>query len=306
MKKFNFFQGSVNNSLGEEIAKNLGVKPSKVEISRFSDGEAKVWFPEKVEKLAFVFQSFQPPFVDQNLMEFFLLIRGLKEKGVKEIVAVLPYFPYGRQDKAHREGEAISAKLTADFLKQAGAGDLITCDLHSQNILSFFDIPVINLSANFLFAAYMNKEDWVKNGIVISPDQGEKVRAGNLAKSLNLPLAVIKKERDKVTGKVKIVGIEEGEKEIFGKSALILDDMIAGGGTLAEAAKVLKEKGAKRIFAFATHGLLLGSAPRILESPEIEKVVVTNSLPIVKEQKFKKLEILSLASLLAQAIKKWN
>lgn len=305
MKKrdWQFFQGIINLSLGEEICQNLRIQPEQVEISRFADGECRVWIPQIVEREVFVFQSFQSSEIDQNLMEAFLLIRGLKEKGVKKIIVVLPYFPYGRQDKAHRLGETVSAKLVADFLKEAGADGLITCDLHSQKLLPFFKFPVVNLSANPLFADYFKKEGFSqKETVVASPDQGGKMRAADLAKLLSLSLVVIKKERNKKTGEIQIMGIEEGEDKIKGKTALILDDMIAGGGTLIKSAKMLKEKGAAEIFAFATHGLLLGSAPQILESSEIQKIVITNSLPISKKQAFKKLEILSLASLLTSSI----
>ena len=294
------FAGNSNLTLAEKISSELGMKLGKREIIRFADSECRVRIEEDVEdKDIFIIQSLSNP-VDEYLMEFLLLGDAVKRGEPRKLTAVIPYHAYARQDRIHRPGECLSAQVVAKMIETVGFDKLITVELHNEAILGFFKIPVVHISGLNVFQNKVNelKEDVV----VITPDAGALKRSQKFAESLDLPLALIEKKRDldkphKIIS-MRVVG------EVAEKTALIVDDVIVTGGTLMNAAYLLKDKGAKKVIAASTHADFVGGADKILQDSPIDKVWVTDTIDIAAVKRFVKLDITSISRLVSSEIGK--
>lgn len=293
------FTGNSNPALAKEIVKYLDMPLSKAFVSTFSEGEIRVKIEENVRgKDVFIIQSTCPP-SNNNLMELLILIDALKRASAKRITAVLPYFGYARQDRKDQPRVPITAKLVANLITTAGADRVLTVDLHAGQIQGFFDIPMDHLYAVTTFVDYF-KTLKVKNIVVVSPDVGGIKMARAYAKRLESPLAIVDKRRISAedTEVMNILG------EVKGKNALIIDDLVATAGSLVEAAAALKKAGAKDVYAAITHPVLSGPAIKRIESSFLKKLFVTNTIPVENGKKHKKIKVLSIAPLLAEAIKR--
>ncbi len=291
------FAGNSNKDLIDEICENLGMPLGNAVVGKFSEGEIKVKIKEDVRgKDVFIIQSICPP-VNDNLMELLILIDAVKRASAYRITAVIPYFGYARQDRKDQPRVPITAKLVANLLTAAGANRVLTIDLHAGQIQGFFDIPLDHLFAINVFADYLQKAK-LKNLVVVSPDVGGLKMARAYAKKLKADLAVVDKRRvnDEKTEVMFIMG------DVKGKNALIVDDIIATAGSMVEAVEALKKSGAKDIYAAVTHPILSGPAIERLKNSQLKKLLVANTIPIPKAKETPKIEILSIASLLAEAI----
>lgn len=292
------FNGSSHQLLGQEVAALLGTSLGKRNLRLFPDGEISLEIEEEVRgHPLFVLQSLG---VDPNyyFMELFLFLDALKRASAKSITVVLPYYAYARQDKQGIAGVPIAAKLMANLLMCAGADRLITMDLHAEQIEGFFDIPVKHLMSHTILIPYCSSLG-LEDLVVVAPDKGGIKIAGNYAKQLNVPLALIDKER---------ISPYEVEMRLFvgdvkNKTVLLTDDMCSTGGTLVNAAKVCTELGAKRVIAVVGHGLFIGNALANIEKSSIEMLITTNSIPISdKVHAHPKIRVVSIAPLLHVAI----
>lgn len=293
------FAGLSNPKLARKAARELKVKLGKVELTRFSNDEARVWVKDPVNNsAAVVLQSFSIP-VDQNIIQFCLICDALKRLGAKKITAVVPWLGYSKQDKIFREGEPLSVKVIAKIVQTAPFSKLITFDLHNQAIVGFFDKPIQQLSATSLFLDYFSKiKD--ENTVVVAPDAGSIKSSTNFANELGFEVAYIDKKRNLTTGEVTIRGISRSVKN---KKIIIIDDMIVTGATLIEAAKFLKKQGAKKIFVAATHHLYVPGAQKKLDKSSIDKLIVSDTIMPWGKITSKKLETLSVAQLIAKVLK---
>lgn len=293
------FTGNSNPALAKEIVKHLDMPLSKALVTTFSEGEIRVKIEENVRgKDVFVVQSTCPP-PNKNIMELLILIDALKRASAKRITAVLPFFGYARQDRKDQPRVPITAKLVANLITTAGADRVLTVDLHAGQIQGFFDIPMDHLFAVTTFVSYFNSLK-VKNLVVVSPDVGGIKMARAYAKRLETPLAIVDKRR---------ISPEDAEVmnilgEVEGKNALIIDDLVATAGSLVEAAAALKKAGAKDVYAAITHPVLSGPAIKRIDSSHLKKLFVTNTIPVEDGKKHKKIKVLSIAPLLAEAIKR--
>lgn len=297
--KISIIAGSSNPELAKEISSNLKVTLTPMEVKHFNDGESYVHIEKSVRgSVVFIVQPTAPP-VNSSLMELLLAIDACKRASAKEINVVIPYYGYSRQDRINVPREPISAKLVANLIEKAGAHRVITFDLHVDQIQGFFDIPVDNLEAIPLIAEYILDKK-LKDIVVVSPDVGGARRARKLAKMLNTNIAIIDKRRP-AHGIAEIMNVIG---DVKGKNAILIDDIIDTAGTITNAAKALKEKGAGDIYIAATHAILSGPAVERLSDKAIKEVIVTNTISISKEKNFGKLKIISLAKLLADSITK--
>ncbi|MGV0624676.1 ribose-phosphate diphosphokinase [Mycolicibacter minnesotensis] len=301
-KNLMLFAGRAHPELADQVAKELDVPVTAQTARDFANGEIFVRFDESVRGCdAFVLQSHPAP-LNQWLMEQLIMIDALKRGSAKRITAILPFYPYARQDKKHRGREPISARLVADLLKTAGADRILTVDLHTDQIQGFFDGPVDHMRAQSLLINYI-KDNYVNSDVVVvSPDSGRVRIAEKWADSLGgVPLAFIHKTRDPlVPNQVKsnrVVG------EVAGKTCVLIDDMIDTGGTIAAAVKLLRNDGARDVIIAATHGVLSDPAAERLEACGASEVIVTNTLPIPEDKRFPQLTVLSIAPLLASTIR---
>ncbi len=300
MKDFLLFSGSSNVPLATEVAELLKIPLGKVDLTRFADGELRPWIQEDVrDKTVFVLESLSYP-MDEHIMEMSLMGDAIRRSAPKTMIAVIPYMGYARQDKLHRPGEPISARVIAKFLEISKYKEMITIDLHNDAIVGFFQIPVTHITALPILAAEVKKKVNLTNGVVVSPDVGGVRRARNLAYTLDLPLIVMEKKRflDKhdTSEAFQIIG------EVKGKTAIIIDDVISTGGTIAHSAASLKEAGAGSVVVLATHGVLAGEAVEKLAGSPIDDIVLTNTIDVPAQKKFDKLHTVSVATLLADAI----
>ena len=301
-KSLMLFSGRANPSLAEEIGEELGMAPTPTELYDFPNGEIFVRYQESVRGSdAFVVQSVTDP-VNHRLMETLVMLDALKRGSAKRITAVLPYYPYARQDKKHRGREPISARLVADLLKTAGANRILTVDLHTAQIQGFFDGPVDHLFALPVLAEHVEKAYAGQPLTVVAPDSGRVRVAERWTDRLGgCPLAFIHKTRDTTApGQVvanRVVG------EVAGRVCVIVDDEIQTGGTVCKAADLLYAAGAADVVVTATHGVLPDPAAERLKNSRISEVVVTNTLPLPPEKQIDKLAVLSIAPLLARAIR---
>lgn len=298
-KKLKLISGTANRKLAEEISSYLNIPLTPVDISRFNDGEIYVKIKESVRGAdVYIIQPTSPP-TNETLMELLIMVDALKRASAKEINAVIPYYGYARQDRKATPREPISAKLVANLLTVAGITRIITFDLHVDQIQGFFDIPLDNLELIPIIADYFIDKN-LKNVTVVSPDAGGTKRARELAKLLEAPLAVIDKRRPK-PGEAKVMNIIG---EVEGRDVILADDMIDSAGTITKAAEALVEKGAKDVYICATHPVFSGKAIERLSSNDIKEVVVTNTIHIPEEKRIDKIKVISVASLLAESIKR--
>jgi len=296
------FTGNANPALAEGVAKSLGIPLGKAVVSKFSDGEVMVEINENVRgKDVFVLQSTCAP-TNDSLMEIMLMVDALKRASAGRITAAIPYFGYARQDRRPRSARvAISAKVVANMLEEAGVERVLIMDLHADQIQGFFDIPVDNIYASPILLGDLQKRNY-DDLLVVSPDVGGVVRARALAKRLGCDLAIIDKRRPKanVSEVMNIIG------EVEGRNCVIMDDMIDTAGTLVKAAEVLKERGAKKVYAYCTHAIFSGPAiERISKGSALDEVVVTNTIPLSDAaQACTKIRQLSVAPLIAETIQR--
>ena len=295
------FTGNANPALAQEIAKSLGVELGKASVGRFSDGEVTVEVHQNVRaRDVFVVQPTCAP-TNENLMELLIMVDALKRASARRITAVIPYFGYARQDRRPRSTRVpISAKVVANLLETVGVERVLTMDLHADQIQGFFDIPVDNIYASPVLLTDLKAKAY-RDLVVVSPDVGGVVRARALAKQLGCDLAIIDKRRPKanVSEVMHVIG------EIDGRNCVIMDDMIDTAGTLVKAADVLKERGAKRVFAYCTHPIFSGPAIERIAGSKLDEVVITNTIPLSDAAKAcKKIRQLSVAFLFAETIRR--
>jgi ribose-phosphate pyrophosphokinase len=301
-KTLMLFAGRSFPALAEEIAAELGVKTTPTDIYDFPNGEIFVRYEESVRGSdAFVIQSMTTP-INTWVVETLIMIDALKRGSAKRITVVLPCYPYARQDKKHRGREPISARLMADIFKTAGANRILTVDLHTAQIQGFFDGPVDHLFAMDVLADYVKDRYDSREITVVAPDSGRVRVAERWTDKLGgCPLAFIHKTRDPLKpGQVvahRVVG------DVEGRVCLVVDDLIGTGSTIISAAEVLERAGAADIVVAATHAVLSDPAPQRLAASKISEVVVTNTLPIAPEAMLDKIKVLSIAPLLARAIR---
>ena len=293
--------GTGNLELSKKIAQNLKLKLVNSNIKRFADGEIYVEINENIRgNSIFVIQSISTP-ANDNLMELLICIDALRRSSAKNITAVIPYFGYARQDRKVVPRTAISAKLVSNLITNAGAHRIVTVDLHAGQIQGFFDIPVDNLFSTPIFSKHIKKYISNKNIICVAPDVGGVERARALGQKLNVGLAIVDKRRP-APGKSQVMNIIGNVK---GKNCLLVDDIIDSGGTIVNAAKALKEKGAKDIYVYVTHGVLSGNAVEQINNSKIKKLILTDTIDNSnKIKKSSKIVVLSISNLMAEAIKR--
>lgn len=296
------FSGNSNQGFASRVAKAAGVELGHSQINRFADGEIQVEVHESVRGASvFVIQPTCPP-VNENLMELFVMLDALKRASAKEITAVIPYFGYARQDRKVAPRAPISAKLVADLITAAGADRVVSVDLHAAQIQGFFDVPVDHLFGTPTMArAWREKFGSGEDFVAVSPDAGGVERTRAFAKRIDAPIAIIDKRRAK-PGEAKALHLIG---EVRDKTAIIVDDMIDTAGTLTQAVDSLLKNGAKRVFAVATHALFSGPAISRLTESGIEKVLVTDTIPLSQAALASgKVEVISVAPLVAEAIRR--
>ncbi|MDO8603336.1 MAG: ribose-phosphate pyrophosphokinase [Candidatus Omnitrophota bacterium] len=291
--------GNANPILAKEICKYLKMPLGDALVTTFNEGEIRVKINKNVRgKDVFIVQPTCPP-VNNNLMELLILIDALKRASAKRITAVLPYFGYARQDRKDQPRVPITAKLVANLITTAGVDRILTVDLHAGQIQGFFDIPMDHLYAVNIFVSHIKKIK-LKDIVIVSPDVGGIKMARAYAKKFDAPLAIVDKRRisGEETEAMNILG------DIKGKNLIIVDDLVATASSLVEAAAALKKQGGKDIYAAITHPVLSGPAIKRISDSSIKKLFVTNTIPVDNGKKHKKIEVLSIAPLLAEAIKR--
>src|SRR6187431_1439172 len=298
---FMLFTGNANPGMAQEIASNLGVELGKASVGRFSDGEVTVELHQNVRaRDIFVVQPTCAP-TNENLMELLIMVDALKRASARRITAVIPYFGYARQDRRPRSTRVpISAKVVANLLETVGVERVLTMDLHADQIQGFFDIPVDNIYASPVLLTDLKAKAY-RDLVVVSPDVGGVVRARALAKQANCDLAIIDKRRPKanVSEVMHVIG------DIDGRNCVIMDDMIDTAGTLVKAADVLKERGAKNVYAYCTHAVFSGPAIDRIKKSALDEVVICNTIPLSDAAKAcKKIRQLSVAFLFAETIRR--
>jgi len=296
------FTGNATPELAKKIADRLYMSLGDAKVGSFSDGEISVEITENVRGAdVFIIQSTCAP-TNNNLMELIVMVDALRRASAGRITAVIPYFGYARQDRRVRSARVpITAKVVADFLSSVGVDRVLTVDLHAEQIQGFFDVPVDNVFGSPILLEDMLNKD-LDNPIVVSPDIGGVVRARAVAKLLNeADLAIIDKRRPKanVSQVMHIIG------DVKDRDCIIVDDMIDTGGTLCKAAEALKEHGARRVFAYATHPVLSGNAAENIKNSVIDEMIVTDSIPLSAEiQALPNVRQLSLSGMLSEAIRR--
>ena len=292
--------GNANPTLAREVSAYLNIPLTPCMIGKFADGEIHVQIEESVRgQHVFVLQSLSLP-VNDHIMELLVLVDALKRASAKTITAVLPYYAYARQDRQARPRTPISAKLLADILAAAGVDRVVAMDLHATQIQGFFSIPFDHLHASPVLVSAMRTVVGDGRAVIVSPDAGGMERARYFGRKLGLGLAVLDKRRPRpnVAGVMHIIG------DVEGMDALIVDDMIDTAGTLSSAANALKDAGAKRVFAFATHGLFNGAAIERIEKSELSQVYVTNTVP--PRETSENVTWLSVGTTIGEAISRIN
>jgi ribose-phosphate pyrophosphokinase len=291
------FAGNSNRPLATAICQAVGVQLGQAEVGRFSDGECQVEITENVRGSdVFVVQSTSMP-TNDHLMELLLMIDAFKRASAERITAVVPYFGYARQDRKDEGRVPISAKLVSNMIVGAGASRVLALDLHAAQVQGFFDIPVDHLYASPVLTRYFRRLD-IKDLVVVAPDVGSSRLARGYAKRLNAGLAIVDKRRvsDRVTEVMSVIG------DVKGKGVLMIDDMISTGSSITQAAKTVRDLGAKEIFLAATHALLCGNAMSLLDAAPVEAVVVTDTIPLPEQKQRPYLRVMSVARLLGEAI----
>ena len=293
--------GTSNPKLSEKIAKHLKLKLINSNIKRFSDGEIYVEVNENIRgNSIFVVQSTANP-ANDNLMELLICIDALRRSSAKNITAVIPYFGYARQDRKVVPRTAIAAKLVSNLITNSGANRVLTLDLHAGQIQGFFDIPVDNLFSTPIFAKDITKNIKTNNLICVSPDIGGVERARSLGRRINASIAIVDKRRP-APGKSEVMNIVG---HVNNKTCVIVDDIIDSGGTIVNAVKALKDKGAKDVYAYITHAVLSSNAVDKIKKSQVKKLVITDSIDNLKKlKKSSKIQVVSISSMMAEAIKR--
>ena len=293
--------GNSNPELTEKIAKELGLNISPCDVTQFSDGEININIGETVRGMDVYIIQPTCSSVNDSLMELLIMIDAVKRASAGRINAVIPYYGYARQDRKTKAREPITAKLVADLLTTAGAERVVTMDLHAGQIQGYFDIPVDHLTAVPLLAEHF-RDIVGENTVIVSPDLGGVTRVRNFANILDLPIAIIEKRRPKanVSEVMNVIG------EIEGKDVILVDDIIDTAGTICKAASVLKKFGAKKVYGCATHGVLSGPAIDRIEESELEKFVITDTIPLRSDVKTEKIEVITVSKMFAEAITRIN
>lgn len=300
--EINIFSGSASLELSKKIVEYLGVELSENKIQKFADGEI---FTKSLESIrgskAFVIQSTSGD-VNENIMELLIFIDALKRSSAKEIIAVIPYFGYARQDRKADPRDPITSKLIANLLSAAGATRIVTMELHRKQVQGFFDIPLDHVEALPILADYFEKKGFSQdeNTVVVAPDIGSVKRARELAKWLEIPLAIIEKRKN-----------EDGEHnveniigDVCGKKVIIIDDMINTAKTIEMAADALMENGATEIYCCATHAIFSDSAVERLKKSPIKEIIVTDTIELSEDKKFDKLTILSTNEIFGEVLRR--
>ncbi|MDR0401647.1 MAG: ribose-phosphate pyrophosphokinase [Endomicrobium sp.] len=285
--------------LASEIAKKLEVELSEVKVGRFSDGEIQVKIAESVRgECCYIIQSTSTP-VNENLMELLIVADALRRASAEKITAVVPYYGYGRQDRKAEPRVPITARLIADFFTVAGITRVLTMDLHAGQIQGFFNVPVDHLHGKSVFFDYF-KSKRLNDVVIVSPDAGGVERARSFAKYFDADLAIIDKRRPRINeaSVMNIIG------EVKNRTCIILDDLIDTAETLTKVADAIKTNGATNVFAAATHGVLSGNAKKKIQDSCIEELVITNSVSLSNDGPVDKIKVLSIALILAEAIKR--
>lgn len=301
-KNIKIFAANASRELAKRIADYLGTTLGNSQVGSFSDGEVFVNINETVRGSdVFVVQSTSNP-VNDNLMELLIMIDAFKRASAGRITAVIPYFGYARQDRKAKARDPISAKLVADLIATAGADRVLTMDLHAPQIQGFFNIPVDHLLGVPVLAKYFKNEfkEILSDTVVVSPDLGSVTRARNFAQRLDVPIAIIDKRRPKanVSEVMNIIG------EIKDKNVILVDDMIDTAGTIVHGATALMERGAKKVYACCTHGVLSGPAIERISSSCIEQLIMLDTIPQPKEKQIDKIKLLSVAPVFGEAIER--
>jgi ribose-phosphate pyrophosphokinase len=298
-RELRVFTGTAHPTLGEAIARSLSVPLGRAHLARFSDGE--VWFQiqDNVRGAdVFVVQPTGPP-VNENLMELLVMLDAFKRSSASRVTAVIPYYGYARQDRKDKPRVPISAKLVADLLSSAGTDRVLTMDLHSAQIQGFFNTPVDHLFAAPVIIDYISRLK-LPRLTVVSPDAGGVERARAYAKRLDAALAIVDKRREAPN----VAEVHQVVGDVEGRSALIVDDMVDTGGTLAKVAQAIKEAGAREVLASSSHAVLSGQAVEKIENSPLSKLIVTDSIPLAEEKRRSpKIVVLSIAELMGKAIR---
>ena len=300
--KLKLITGNANRPLAEEVARYAGIHLGDIDLFKFSNDESFVKINDNVRGAdVFIIQPTCYP-VNDSLMDLLIMIDALKRASAQRINCVIPYYAYARSDKKDQPRVPITAKLVADLITVAGADRVITVDLHAEQIQGFFNIPVDHLFSMPIFTRYFKSILNTEEIVVVSPDSGGANRARALAKRLNCGLAIGDKRRSGNNDQTELLNIIG---EVGGKTAILFDDIIDTGGSLIKVANALDKQGASRIYAACAHGVLSGNAIKNLEDSPIEKLFITNTIPLSGEKKMcKKVVQLSIAEMLAIAIKK--
>jgi ribose-phosphate pyrophosphokinase len=294
------FAGNSNRVLAEDVTRKLDVPLGRANVGRFSDGEINVTIGENVRSSdVFVIQSTSAP-ANENLMELLVMLDALKRASADNICAVIPYYGYARQDRKVAPRTPISAKLVADLIATAGASRVLSIDMHAGQIQGFFNVPFDHLYAKPVLLDHM-REHFDHSAVIVSPDAGGMERARSYGKRLNCSIAMIDKRRPQAN-EAKVMNVIG---EVEGRDVVILDDMIDTAGTLVAAAAALKDRGAKKIFAYATHPVFSGPAIQRIHDSAIDRIIVTNTIPLSPEAREEnKIQQISIAPLIAEAIRR--
>ncbi|MCA6085617.1 MAG: ribose-phosphate pyrophosphokinase [Endomicrobium sp.] len=297
MMKLKIISGNANPKLAKHIGQKLGVELSGAKVERFSDGEIQVKIIDSVRGTdCYIIQPTSFP-VNENLMELLIIADALKRASAKRITAVVPYYGYGRQDRKSEPRVPITARLVANLFATAGITRVLTMDLHAGQIQGFFDIPVDHLYSRPVILSYL-KEKNLKDVAIVSPDAGGVERARSFAKHFNAELAIVDKRRP-CPNEASVMNIIGKVKD---KNCIILDDLVDTAGTLTKVAEAIKAKGAAKVFTAVSHGVLSGDAKQKIQNSCIEELIITDSIPLSKDGPTKKVVVLSIAPILAEAI----
>lgn len=293
------FSGNANPALAKEICEYVGIPLGQAEVSKFSDGEIFVQINDNVRGAdVFVIQPTCYP-VNDNLMELLIMIDALKRASASRITAVLPYYGYARQDRKVQPRVPITAKLVADLITAAGAQRVLAVDFHAGQIQGFFNIPVDHLFASVVLVKYFEQLG-NENAVVVAPDAGGVERARAFANRIKTSIAIIDKRRVGIN-QAKVLNVMG---EVKGKDLIIVDDMIDTAGTLIEAVNLLQERGARKIYACCTHGVLSGPALERINNSSLHEVVITNTIPLPQDKDTHKIKVISVAPLLGETIRR--
>lgn len=302
MKDIKIFACPTAEEFTKEICDTLGLKMGKVECYKFANDNNFVQFKETVrEQDIYLIQTTEPP-VNERIMELLIMIDAAKRASAYKINVVLPYFIYSRSDKKDQPRVPVTARLFAELLETAGVSRVITCDLHNPAIQAYFNIPCDKITGQHLLQKYFDNKE-IENKVVVATDAGSSKKAYKYSTYFKCPMALIDKRRtgnDDKAMATNVIG------DVKGKTALIFDDEVSTAGTMIEAAKILKNRGVKEIYAACTHGILCGPAIERIQNSPIKELVTTNTVPLTKEKQIDKIKVLSIAPLFAEAIKRIN